>query len=533
MNLTPSLHKALLAGVARAPLDADSGGPALQALLAGVPDQVRLWHTVAAADLWQRAGFQPSQAMPQTSCAVAAACPRAAEQVLQLILRGIQAPLLENWLALAQLHGMALPHATLVPLLELGMQKPSLRAALAPLLGPRGHWLVAQHPAWAEKYGVAAAGDAPDTHWQLGSLAQRCEALRAMRRADPAAALAALAADWAQEPVENRIALLPVLATGLDLHDEPFLEAALDDKRKEVRSVAQQLLGALSGSQLTERCKARLAALFTLEHKTGLGARLGALLGAEALPELKLVLPEACDKAMKRDGIGLQTYPGMGEKAGWLLDLMRCVPPVHWSASWQLTPRQVLEVLARQEFNTALVTGLVQAAARALGKHPGADAIDWFVTLISEGAPASVSLNIPAMLLPDLGRLPHGEQERIVLRWLDQSAGAPRAYAYALDWAAERFGGSAEALPPELSRLMLASAQRQMLAEPRPDYQNRSSFGMLARALDAGAALEAAQSGWPASDWEHWPQWRPLVDDLMETLQFRRTMQASFLETGS
>ena len=532
MNLNPSLQKALLAGVARAPLAPDSGGAALQALLAEVPADARLWHTVAAADLWQRAGFQPSQAALQAPCAAAATCPRAAEQVLQLILRGIHPELLDNWLALAQLHRVRLPHAALVPLLEQGMQKPALRAALAPLLGARGHWLVAQHPAWAGKYGVAADADAPATHWQLGSLAQRCEALQAMRRADPGAALAALDADWAQEPVENRIALLPLLATGLGLRDEDFLERALDDKRKEVRAAALQLLGALPGSRLAERCKARLGALMTLERKSGLGARLGAMIKGEALPELKLALPEACDKAMKRDGIGIAPHHGMGEKAGWLLDLMRCVPPTHWSETWQLAPRQVLDLLAKHEFKTALVTGLVQASARTLGAQPGPTAIDWFVTLVSEGAQASISLNIPGMLLPDLGRLPHQEQERIVLRWLDQSASAPRAYAYALEWAGERFGGSAESLSPQLSRLMLAGTQRQMLAEPRPDYQTRAGFAVLARALDP-AALDGAQAGWPAGGWEHWPQWRPLVDALMETLQFRRTMQASFLETDT
>lgn len=528
MNLSSSLHKALLAGVARAPLGADSAAAPLQALLASVPDQARLWHGVAAADLWQRAGFQPVQAVAQAPCAAAPVCTRAAERVLLLILRGIHPELLDDWLALAQQRGMTLPHKALVPLLEQGMQRPALRAALAPLLGKRGHWLAAQHPEWAAKYGAAADADATDTHWQLGSLAQRCEALLAMRRADPGAALSALCADWAQEPVENRIALLPCLSTGLDLSDEDFLERALDDKRKEVRSVAQQLLASLPGSQLGERCKARLAALFTLERKTGLGARLGAMLGADALPELTLTLPQACDKAMQRDGIGVLAHPGLGEKAGWLLDLMRCVPPTHWSDSWQLAPRQVLALLARQEFNTALVSGLVQAAGRALGAQPGAGAIDWFVTLIGEGAPAGMSLNIAAMLLPDLGRLPQQEQERIVLRWLEQPAGA----AHALNWAAQHFTGAAEALSPALSRLMLASAQRQMLAEPQRDYQARGSFAVLARTLDP-VAVDGARGNWPASGWEYWPQWRALVDDLMETLQFRHTMQASFLENDA
>lgn len=532
MNFTPALHKALLAGVARAPLGQDNTGTPRQGLLAGVPDQLQLWHAVAASDLWQRAGFQPSKVAQQSSCTDAPTCPRAAEQVLQLILRGIHAEQLESWLALARVHGMSLPHIALVPLLEQGMQKPALRTTLTPLLGQRGHWLVAQHPAWSEKYGTAAGADAPETHWQLGSLAQRCDALLAMRRADPAAALAALDADWAQEPPENRIALLPCLATGLGLHDEDFLERALDDKRKEVRAASQQLLATLPGSRLAERCKARLTVLFTLERKSGLAARLGSMLGGAALPELKLALPETCDKAMKRDGIGVEAYRGLGEKAGWLLDMMRCVPPAHWSETWQLTPRQVLDVLARQEFNTALVTGLVQASARALAVNPQPAAIDWFVTLITEGARAFSDVNILALLLPDVGRLPPQEQERIVLRWLEQSAAAPLTYAYALGWAVQRFTASGQTVSPALSRLMLASAQRQMRSAQHPDYQTRSNFATLAKVLDT-SIVDDAQAGWPASGWEHWPLWRQLVDDLMETLQFRNTMQASFLETDA
>jgi hypothetical protein len=510
MNLHPSLHKALLAGVARAPLGQDSTPPALQALLAHVSDQARLWHSVAAADLWQRAGYQPSKAAQQLApaCDAAATCPRAAEQVLQLILRGIHPELLPGWLALAAAHNMALPHAALVPLIELGMQKPALRATVAALLGRRGNWLVSQHPAWSESYAAIDDG-ACSTHWQLGNLAQRCVALQAMRRADPPAALAALQAEWAQEPVENRIALLPCLAQGLSLHDEAFLENALDDKRKEVRGAAQQLLAGLPGSQLAARCKARLAALFTFDQN--------------AAPQLQVALPDACDKAMKRDGIGSQAHQGMGEKAGWLLDLMRCVPPTHWSETWQLAPRHVIAMLARQEFRAALLTGLVQSAALAVGVQPGAGAVEWFVTLIGEET--STGLNITSMLLPDLERLPLAEQERIVQRWLEQSADAPHAYSYALAWAERR----TQALAPSPSRLLLAAAQRKMAAKPQPAYYERSHFAALARALDAGT-LDYAQANWPAAGWEHWPQWRELVDELMETLHFRHTMQASFLE---
>lgn len=515
MSFSPILHKCLLAGTARAPLAADSAAAPLQDLLAGVAEPMRLWQTVAAIDLWQRAGFQPQTIEPQPPCEDGPTCPRAAEQVLLQILRGIHAEQLDSWLALARSLGMSIPHAALVPLLDQGIQKPSLRARITPLIGQRGRWLITQHPVWSEKYGTA--DEAPETHWQHGTLDQRRAALLAMRRQSPAAALTALENDWPQETVENRIALLPCLATGLSLQDEDFLDRALDDKRKEVRTIAQQLLATLPGSQLSERCKTRLTAIFTLERKTGLAARLGAMLGG-GLPELKLDLPSAIDAGMKRDGIGAETHRGLGEKAGWLLDLMRNVPPSHWSGEWQLTPRQVLDVLAKQEFHAALINGVVQATART------ADT-DWFVMLMTDGAATIKDLNITNTLLPEMHRLPQDQQERIVKHWLEQ-----RSNAYTLEWAEQRFTSSGATLTPELSCLMLNALQRQLKTEPAASYHHRYVFTVLAKVLDT-TVLAEAQTGWPAGDWEHWPQWRQQVDDLIETLQFRTTMQASFLET--
>lgn len=534
MNLHPSLHKTVLVGVSRAPLDAAGTAPALAALLETSSPEARLWHSIAAADLWQRAGYlaHAGEAPGHGACEAEPTCPRAAEQVLQQILRGIHADLLEHWLALAQAQNMALPHAALAALLDMSVQQPALRPLLQPLLGKRGNWLAAQHPEWAQAVvaGSAAAGE-PETHWQLGSLAQRCHALRSMRRADPAAALAAIEAEWAREPAENRIALLPCLATNISLADEPFLECALDDKRKEVRSAAQQLLAALPGAQLGERCKARLATLLTLERKSGLGARLGALVGAEPLPQLTVALPAECDKAMKRDGIGVQLHHGLGEKASWLQDLMRCVAPLHWSRSWQLAPSQVVDLFARQEFKTALLTGLAQAAGQTLAGEPDAETIDWFVTLIDGPAQARTGVNLRAILLPELERLPLPEQERIVQRWLQAPSGGAEAHACAFSWAHRYVAGSARALSPQLSRLLLASSQAQM-AGLHAHYGAASEFKLLGKALDIGQ-LDYVRTGWPAEDWEHWPKWRGLVDDLMETLHFRHTMQASFLENDA
>ncbi len=518
MKLEPTLHKALLAGSARVPLTADAlASPALQQVLAEVADDSKLWHTIAAADLWQRAGFEPGAASdsPASAAPDHAVAGRAAEQVLQLILRGIHPELLDNWLTLARNAHATVPHACLVPLIELARQKRALRNAVGALLGERGRWLVLQNPDWSE---ALDAGPAGHDSWELGSLAQRIAALQAMRAHDPCAALALLEADWAQEPPDNRSALLPCLLTGLGLADEAFLERALDDKRKEVRGVAQQLLSSLPGSQLQQRCKARLLALLTVERPaTG--------------PKLILQLPPDCDKAMKRDGIGLQTYHSIGVKAGWLQDMLGCVPPQFWCSHWDLAPRAVIDLFAADEFSSPLLDGLGQATARALDFHADPVAVDWFISLAGSDM-SRAGIYAHDVLMSRLKRLAAVDQERLAASWLAEPPDNPYAFGYAMRWAEEFVGGSAAALSPQLSQIFLRKVQQAVLADPMLGPRARYWFKTLARIADA-ADVTYMGGGWPAPDWEHWPVYRPLFDEMMETLNFRHTMQASFLENDA
>jgi len=518
MQLPEILHKAVLAGTSRIPFDGVNGvAAALRPLAAQGADAggLQLWHALAAQDLWQRAGFQPADGAEAPVAAGAdAECPREAEEMLQLLMRGIQAGLLPTWLSLAQARGVAVPHACLVPLLEQAMTKPALREKLLPVLGPRGRWLVAQNPEWAAKFTVGAEDAAAlETAWNIGGPSQRAAALRAMRAADPVAALASLQSGWAQEPPENRAALLPELETGLSLADEPFLEAALDDKRKEVRFAARELLSFLPGSQLSARCAARLEALFTLKP----GA-------AGALPVLEMALPEACDKAMKRDGVGSENPHGMGEKQCWIFNMMQCVPLAHWSTRWDLSPRDVMKVISASEFRTALLHGLVHAVGLAARSGiPQADEL--FIAVLSSktdvGASYTFVLSRRAMALPPAGR------ERVLRAWLEDAKekGVPAALGLAQNMANE---GGAQ-LPPAVSRLLLARAQKIMRDKQVPGYSTKPEFDAMAALLDTGD-LDYLEQGWPEPEWPHWENWRQHVDGLKEALRFRNTLQRSFMD---
>ncbi|MGW8392026.1 DUF5691 domain-containing protein [Pseudoduganella sp. HUAS MS19] len=512
MQLPVNLHKAVLAGTSRVPFDAATGvAPALLPV-AGQ----NLWHALAAQDLWQRAGFRPAGGIdaPPAAAPDGTACPRAAEDILLLLMRGMHASLLPTWLTLAHARGVSLPHACLVPLLEQGMGKPALREQLMPVLGERGRWLVTQHPEWSAKY-VAGADDAAavDLAWNTGGPAQRAAALRAMRAADPAAALASLQSGWAQEAADLRGALLPCLEVGLSLADEAFLEAALEDKRKEVRGAARELLAILPGSQLSARCAARMEALFSLQPK-----------GEGQLPALEVTLPEACDKAMKRDGVGAENPYHMGEKQSWMFNMMQCVPPAHWAGRWGVSPAGVLQVMQACEFGRVLQEGLVHAIG--LSARAGSpQAADWFVAIHASKVPNARVLS--ARFAEMAMALAPAERERVLHAWLEcgKAQGVPDALMLARLMASE--GGAP--VSPAASRLLLGRLQQMMREKDAPGYAMKLEFDTMATLLDTGE-MDYLEQGWPEPAWAHWDNWRQLVDELKEALRFKNTLHRSFMD---
>ena len=568
--LNPILHKAVLAGTSRVPLEknlAELGASAEVSTLLQPhgANPALLWHAIAANDLWQRGGFTPplapagSTAKESAAAAVTAAasdtrsCPPAAEHILYLILHGIHPEFLESWLACAQKAHARLPHPFLVPLLEQGMNKPPLRPQITPLLDARGRWLVAQHPEWTKRYGTAEAEDV-DGQWQHGNLIERSRALRVLRQRDAPHARALLQADWDSAPPEDRAQLLPCLAVNLSLADEAFLELVLDDKRKEVRSAAITLLRSLNGSQLMQRCQQRLQALFIIERKSGLLAQVGGFLSALSNPgqsaisqiELSLSLPQECDKAMKRDGIGVQKMPSLGEKAGWLCDLMRSVHPSTWCREWQLSPTQVLALLETQEYKTALQSGLAQAAASALQFAATPENAEWFALIlkrIGHGWPGFDYAIVPEMM-SHFKLLPGPQQETLLLDWLQRSGkpGASQHLAGAAQinppqtllnqWSQQRTSNAA--LSPTLSRAFFSHAQQMLLAQNgvyAGEWEIRHRFKQMGEWLDI-SDLHYTEQGWPDSSWPYWPNWTEAIDKFQETLRFRQQLEASFLENA-
>ncbi|MFI6815026.1 DUF5691 domain-containing protein [Nonomuraea sp. NPDC050328] len=263
------------------------------------------------------------------------AVPRKAADRLRRVLGGEQPRLLAEWLRLAAESGRRVPAHVLPDLLDRGDRDRSIREHLGLLAGHRGRWLAARNPAWAYLL------DEPTGEtWELGSSGDRRAYLKHLRESDPEAARTLVEATWTQETPDDRAAFLELFESGLSIADEPFLEQALDDRRREVRQQAANLLSRLPESRLARRMAARI------EQAVRVGKH-----------EITVTPPTECDRAMERDGIRAKAPAGTGARAWWLQQLVARAPLSVW-------PGPPAELLAKRipDWDTELRLGWVRAA---------------------------------------------------------------------------------------------------------------------------------------------------------------------------
>ena len=525
------VHKALQVGTSRATFAIDDDLPAplcasLAAANGAAPDE-RLWLTLGALDLWNRAGHSPraASAAPIQACPPESRrpCPKRAQDALAVLLQDIHPQTRAEFLRLADAHQHYLPPRFLPGALALGTRVRELRELIAPVLGQRGIWLARQNPDWAwAASGATASADL----WETGSITERVAALRTVRAVDPQAGLAALAASWASEPPESRASLIACLRVGLGLNDEAFLDSALDDRRKEVRAAAQALLASLPGSALAQRMQARLAPLLRYERR---------MLGAN---RLDVSLLEARDKAALRDGIGAAAHYSLGEKAGWLVDMLAVIPPGHWTSSFDLSPAQCLKLAEASDFQHALLRGWASATERTLHAWPAdtaeyAAAHHWFVELVGYALANGnqVRSDYPQQFFALAGHMAPTEADAFLLSLLKAAGPAwgkqPQAL---LDLVCSIAAGSARNWSSALS-LTIHEHLCASIGVAGMDWTLRQAFPQLACALEP-SAIAAYEKGWPDQS-DAWPVWQEPVTQFLNIVRFRHEMALSFQEHAS
>lgn len=272
--------------------------------------------------------------------------------------------LLAEWFGLVVNSGRRIREENIAHALALGAVDAELQALVRKTIGERGKWLAKFNSDW--RYVLLEASDVDwdnlSEKWNTGSLDERVEMLSIARKSDPARALALVNATWKEEPTETRVKFLDCLDDGLSMSDEVFLEeTALNDKRKEVRTVAQRLLRLIPESRYQQRARHRLfsSVQITTFAPSGL-AKLNPLHKPRRIWEI--LIPEV-DKEMLRDGIlAKSNESSLGDKAFVLMQLVAAVDPSDFCKQYQIDYDELLVLAEQCMWMNAMLNGLEDAS---------------------------------------------------------------------------------------------------------------------------------------------------------------------------
>jgi hypothetical protein len=354
---------------------------------------VGLLDAVALLDAAERAGrlatptSLPSPAPADTRPELS---PRAGRIVAGLLGRG-RADVLADLLRAAAHAGFRAPSPLLPALLSAAAANSALRDAVAATLGERGRWLAALAPEWLR---VVDSGVVPATEdsWETGRFAERRSWLAQLRRRDPDAARTLLAEDWPRETGDDRAELITVLADGLSAADESFLEAALDDRRAEVRRRAVHLLQLLPGSAYQARARARAGEVLHVERR-----------------RIVVTLPGELDDAGRRDGLDVRPRSPRAGGRTWLLTQIVAAAPLElWAEILGGDPRRIVALPIADDFAPDVHAGWRRAAVRQRN-------VEWARALLDVSDHGSSDPELAALLS-------HAERQARVVALLQRRA---------------------------------------------------------------------------------------------------------------
>ena len=340
-------------GTARAAQSFESLWPDASLAIPGETSESTLLRVAAANYLWTLAG---SRAVISAPAAMENAPPVEERLISEVaawrmgrMLNGEHRDLLPEWFALAARAGLVLPPQWLPVVLDTLKSAEELET-IAPVLGRRAVWLAARNPAWRLR-DVTATPSAE--RWTNGTLAERIAELTALRAIDAPAAREWVEKTWEVESPEAREAFVRALLNGVSMADEAFLEVALRDKRKAVRTATVECLARLPTSAHARRNLERLGPLLRFDPPgTGLLSKL-------KKRRLHVELPATLDKETVRDGIDPSPPASrkIGERTWWLVQMLSLVPPSHWTSRFGCDTRTLLEAVTENEYGAELHCG--------------------------------------------------------------------------------------------------------------------------------------------------------------------------------
>ena len=338
-----------------------------------------------------------------------------------------------------------------------------------------------------------------------GGKTDRHALLRQLRHTNPALGQALVTSTWKSEAPPNRISFIRLLETGLSMADEPFLEAALDDREVQVRRKAADLLACLPESRLCQRMIANSQQLLNYNPARAY----------QILP----TFPIPINDEMVRDGITKLAEHLTGNalaraRSRQLTQIVGAIPLDYWTETWQTTPEGVLQAVRTSRWPRTLTQALALTVQRQRD-------VTWALALAKNSDFKAIALKIVPVLTPEAGpqlfeqfsdeldtTLPPLHKDSLLLRLL-------RYWPHDWDGA--------------MSMRWIALLAQQMAADEKPTPLMRTAVKQLARACQPGCIDEVRTAMSPLID--DYSGWKTVLNELVRILRFRREMYEE-METG-
>lgn len=485
---------------------ADGALGELLAALAPLPPEGRLLHAITALARYEscgRMGAPTTAAVDAAPDETLSPASGRADDLLARILAMTQTATKERlaleWLEQCAAKNQRVAHRLLPALLDYGAASRAPRRLIGDVAGARGAWLMRLNPRW--QFTLAAEED-PRQIWSTGGREARAAALRRLRQCEPGGARDLLQSTWKQDAADDRAEFLGALVTNLGADDEPFLEAALDDRGKQVKAVAADLLCRLPTSALVARMIDRARPLLTFT-----AALPGKLLRKGTAARLNVALPaDAFDPAWARDGVAEKPDEKVGRRQSWLGQFLAAIPPTYWSDLWGVSAADCIAA-ANDEFMTIVLTAWNRAAAR----HPDPQWISALLLAAAREGRGPLTLEL-------LNLLPQEVQRKVMAEVLDA-----RSVTF------ERLQEFLRLVTAKLDRNAAQALLRTIEAHiesHQGSYSPYISHVLSETALRLPPSLyDELQERWSGDEWEFN---RKAFDEFFQTLFIRRDIQREF-----
>ncbi|MDX2068340.1 MAG: DUF5691 domain-containing protein [Haliscomenobacter sp.] len=457
---------------------------------------------------WRRAGFSLEEwkgELPVTENYTQSEleCSAASARCLQEILGGKYSDALGEWVNLLLQAQQVLPREALPALFQRSLSDPELWETIRVAIGSRGKWLLLQNPVWQPLWETS-----PKTDWNTSTGAARLALLRSIRKHDPALGLKELQSSWETEDPGQKAALLAELNQGLSLQDETFLEHCLQDRRKETRQVAAELLARIPNSGLFQRYLGYLQACVEVKDN-----------------KVILNLPSEAPETWRKDGVemGGKAPFSFTQRSAWVFQLMRRLPPQYWQSEWGLAPLQAIHLFAQQDREESWVQALTDASLLHHDLVWQAALAEWWLNQPG----ASSWQTTPGRHL--LQMLPGDSLQQLLLPFLQK-----QSYLLEEDHVATYLlCANPQPWSEELSMAVLQPFKRYLAGADNP-FWNIWHYTRILKALayHCPPGLYATLNGGWNVDSPLWQRWQGEVERMLAVLQFRAKMQQTFQQTA-